>query len=120
MQNVDLDKFYEMMGARIKAARSKSEINQDALAEYLDLTRTSISNIETGRQRPAIHLLIQISRILKMSLLDLIPDLYDDELVLLDFKHLNKNEILSDSAINKTTEKSFLDFWNTVNLNSKK
>jgi len=46
--------------AKIHARRGKS-LSQDALASAVGLTRSSISNIEKGRQKPLLHTLIDIS-----------------------------------------------------------
>ena len=63
-----LSNFYMELGARIKDARIKADLNQEVLAQQLNLTRASIVNIEKGRQRPMIHTLIEIAEILNTNL----------------------------------------------------
>lgn len=70
---LDLDKFYIGIGENIKNYRFKLGYSQDDLAKFLDLTRTSIVNIEKGRQRPPIHTLVELSSFLKVSVDDLLP-----------------------------------------------
>lgn len=65
--------FYIELGNRIRQARLKVRIGQDELAEKLSLTRSSIVNIEKGRQRPMIHTIVTISQLLKTDLNSLIP-----------------------------------------------
>lgn len=64
--------FYEAVGRRIREAR-QGKITQEALASLVSLTRTSIVNIEQGRQQLLLHTLVQIARALKVSPIDLIP-----------------------------------------------
>jgi transcriptional regulator with XRE-family HTH domain len=67
-------KFYEELGRRIAAARGKRELSQQRLATHLRLSRTSITNIEKGRQPVDVHVLVEIANALGVSLLKLIPE----------------------------------------------
>lgn len=67
------DLFYEQIGERIRAARIEAGINQEVFSQLLNLTRGSVVNIEKGRQRPSIYLLVTISNILGVDYIDLIP-----------------------------------------------
>jgi transcriptional regulator with XRE-family HTH domain len=58
----NMDQFYQEIGSRIRNARLLSGISQEILAAQLGLTRASIINIEKGRHRPSVHLLIEIVR----------------------------------------------------------
>ncbi|MEP7127885.1 MAG: helix-turn-helix transcriptional regulator [Chitinophagales bacterium] len=73
--------FYLILGQRIKTARQKAGINQEAFAGYLRLSRASIVNIERGRQRPPIHTLWNISKLLSTDLVTLFPD-FDSSVML--------------------------------------
>lgn len=88
---IDLDKFYTDVGENIKNYRSKLGYSQDDLAKYLDLTRTSIVNIEKGRQRPPLHAICEIASFLKISIEDLIPA--KDEKEQIDFLKSVKENI---------------------------
>ena len=45
------DALYVKLGELIRTARDNENIKQELLAEYLDLSRVSISNIENGKQK---------------------------------------------------------------------
>ncbi|MGJ8592204.1 MAG: helix-turn-helix domain-containing protein [Aquaticitalea sp.] len=65
--------LYKMIGSRIKEARFKLGYSQEILAEKLDISRASISNIEIGRQQPPLHVLYAISGVLKFDVQLLLP-----------------------------------------------
>lgn len=69
---VELPSFYEEVGALILKAR-RGRLTQDQLAERVALTRTSITNIEKGRQRLMLHTLAQIAEALGVAVTDLLP-----------------------------------------------
>jgi DNA-binding XRE family transcriptional regulator len=64
--------FYAAVGQRIAKARI-GRLTQEALAKKATLTRTSIVNIEKGRQQILLHTLVDIARALKMPVAELIP-----------------------------------------------
>jgi transcriptional regulator with XRE-family HTH domain len=53
--------FYVALGARLSDARRRARITQDQLARAIGLSRTSITNIEKGRQPVQVHLLLRIA-----------------------------------------------------------
>jgi transcriptional regulator with XRE-family HTH domain len=65
--------FYAAVGRRITKARAGS-LTQEALAKKTALTRTSIINIEKGRQQILLHTLVGIAQALRVPLTDLVPD----------------------------------------------
>jgi transcriptional regulator with XRE-family HTH domain len=62
-----VEKIYKEIGANIKKARKLKGLNQYDLAKKLDLTRSSMANIEAGKQRLSIDKLITISKITGFS-----------------------------------------------------
>ena len=52
------DDLYRRIGASIRAARQSRGIAQEDLGSAVGLGRSSIANIEAGRQHPTIHTLI--------------------------------------------------------------
>lgn len=46
---------YRMLGVAIREARIKARKTQSELADCVGLTRTSVANIEAGRQRILLH-----------------------------------------------------------------
>lgn len=67
-------KFYEELGKRVAAAREKRDLSQQKLAELLGLSRTSVTNIEKGRQPVDVHVLVGIANTLGVGILKLIPE----------------------------------------------
>jgi transcriptional regulator with XRE-family HTH domain len=65
--------FYTSLGRNIRTARLKERLTQAALAASVGMTRTSITNIETGRQPIHVHTLAEIVRVLNSSYAKLLP-----------------------------------------------
>ncbi len=65
--------LYEAIGVRIKDVRRSRGLTQAALASSLFLSRTSLANIERGRQRILVHTLIEIANALGVAIAALIP-----------------------------------------------
>lgn len=71
--NPSEDKYYRVIGERIAIRRKEIGMPQEDLAEAVNVTRVSISNIERGRQRTTIHTLYHIADVLKITIHDLLP-----------------------------------------------
>jgi transcriptional regulator with XRE-family HTH domain len=65
--------FYKAMGQRLRDARRTAKLTQEKLADAIGLSRTSITNIETGRQPLHCHVLVHIAEVLGVNPADLIP-----------------------------------------------
>lgn len=65
---------YSSIGARIRTTRQQRGLTQQALADAVELTRTSINNIEFGRQRLSIQMLYDIAEVLHVAPKSLLPD----------------------------------------------
>jgi transcriptional regulator with XRE-family HTH domain len=65
--------FYEELGENIRNHRKRRKLSQDELAKLVSLTRTSLTNIEKGRQHPPVHTLCDIADQLKVDVSELIP-----------------------------------------------
>lgn len=65
--------IYVEAGRRIKDIRRAAGISQERLAHAVGLSRTSITNIERGRQKLLLHTISEIADILKVSVHDLVP-----------------------------------------------
>lgn len=59
------NEFYLSLGRAIKARREALNLTQSALAAQMGLSRTSITNIERGRQRLLIDQFCRIAGILR-------------------------------------------------------
>jgi transcriptional regulator with XRE-family HTH domain len=66
--------FYAAAGKRICDVRNSKRVTQERLAFQVSLTRTSIINIEKGRQQILLHTLVEIARALGVEVSDLLPE----------------------------------------------
>ena len=67
------DKFNSELGRKIRAAREIRRVTQEQLGSAVNLSRTSITNIELGRQRLLVDQLAGIASMLETPLAELIP-----------------------------------------------
>ena len=58
----------------IRAARLAARVSQDELAERVGLSRTSITNIEQGRQHVPLHTLLLLASALGVEPASLLPN----------------------------------------------
>jgi len=58
----------QVIGARLKAARNSHGLSQSELAEKIDRTKETISNIERARSAPTIDTLERLSKILDVPM----------------------------------------------------
>ncbi len=65
--------FYEALGENVSRLRQAANLTQQHLATKVGLTRTSITNIEKGRQPVQAHVLMALARALKTSVTELLP-----------------------------------------------
>ena len=65
--------FYKFVGKKIRMARQAVGLNQEELADKVDLQRTSITNIEAGNQKVQIYTLYKISEALRKPMISLLP-----------------------------------------------
>lgn len=64
----------ESIGEKIKEARMKKEITQQELSQQLNISRSAISNWESGRNYPDLETIVCLSDILGISLNKLLRD----------------------------------------------
>jgi len=69
-----VDDFYEQFGRRVRSARLSLNLNQEELGHQVGLERSSISNVEKGRQRIQLHMLLKFAAALNVPPEDLLPD----------------------------------------------
>lgn len=65
--------FNAAIGARIRAAREMAGLTQAQLATRIDMTRSSVANLEAGRQGVPIARLASLGRVLDLDLTGLVP-----------------------------------------------
>jgi transcriptional regulator with XRE-family HTH domain len=64
---IDSLSIYKLIGERIRDERRKRHLTQDELASRVGLKRTSITNVERGRQKLLVHTLLDIANSLDTS-----------------------------------------------------
>ena len=69
---VEID--YKAIGQRIKIARIKKGITQEAVADLIDITPAHMSNVETGKTKDSLPTLIEIANALSVSVDTLLSD----------------------------------------------
>ena len=70
---INEESFYVDVGKLICAARKKQKMTQESLGNAISLTRTSITNIERGRQKLLLHTLAKIADVLGVAIAQLLP-----------------------------------------------
>lgn len=72
----DVDSFYREFGKLVQHHRRQQEtLTQEKLGQIVGLSRTSITNIEKGRQHVALHQLFALAEALKIRPEALLPAL---------------------------------------------
>jgi transcriptional regulator with XRE-family HTH domain len=69
----DATNLYKQIGALIRARRTDADLRQEDLADRIHLTRTSVNNFESGRQRIQIETLYDVADALKVQPSELLP-----------------------------------------------
>jgi transcriptional regulator with XRE-family HTH domain len=65
--------FYRELGRRLHTARKEKRISQEAIGNAAGLTRSSIANIEKGRQPVQVHALCRMAAAIGIEITELIP-----------------------------------------------
>lgn len=68
--------LYKQIGARLKAIRTGSsarQLTQERLAVIVGLERTSITNIEAGKQRVPLHIIYLLCSALGVEITEVLP-----------------------------------------------
>lgn len=63
---------YKAIGKRIKIARIQVDLTQEKLAEYVNLSPSHMSNIETGTTKVSLTTIVNIANALSVSVDDLL------------------------------------------------
>lgn len=66
--------FYAEIGRRVRLARERIGLTQDSLAAQIMLSRTSVTNIEKGRQKVLAHTICRLAGALNVLPAELLPD----------------------------------------------
>ena len=71
------EELYITVGQRIRMLREERHLTQEELATLVALARTSITNIESGRQKLLLHTLYDIAIALAVEPTHLLPKVPD-------------------------------------------
>jgi DNA-binding XRE family transcriptional regulator len=114
MTDAEQKLFYEKLGGCIRQARLSADIKQEVLANSLNLSRASIVNIEKGRQRPPIHLIWSIAKILNLEVTDMFPQFNASDPSIIDWRKKISKEVKE----TKETKNKLLEFIESANFNT--
>ncbi len=70
---IEKERLYEMIGTRVRSRRMLGHLTQSQLAQAVGVLRTTISNIESGRQQAPLDVLYNICAVLKCDIGALLP-----------------------------------------------
>jgi transcriptional regulator with XRE-family HTH domain len=102
---MDVKFIYKRFGLRLRNARKEAELTQEALAEWVGLSRTSITNIEKGRQRIPLHLLFLLASAVGVHPATLLPE----------SKEIYKPDVIDKRLLKKTLlQQDQLEYVTTV------
>jgi transcriptional regulator with XRE-family HTH domain len=73
MHKEELEALYAEFGHRVRTKREEAGLRQSDVAVRMNLSRGSIANVEAGRQRPTLHQVYQLARVLSVPISDLLP-----------------------------------------------
>ena len=68
-----IDAFYIHVGEKLRFQRKKARMDQETLSRHINLSRTTIINIEKGRQRLSLEHAWLAAKILSIPIEDLLP-----------------------------------------------
>lgn len=71
---MELDPLYSAFGRLVRHHRERLKLTQDQLGERIGLSRTSITNIERGRQKVLLHQFFRLAESLGVSPDALLPN----------------------------------------------
>jgi transcriptional regulator with XRE-family HTH domain len=69
-----MDQLYREFGRLLRQRRKDAHLSQDEVANSVGLARTSITNIETGRQHVSLHMLYALANAVGARPHELLPD----------------------------------------------
>lgn len=86
--------LYQFIGSEIKKGRKDRGFTQKELSGQIGISRASLANIETGRQRLLVHQLYRIAEHLGLEVMGLLPNPSD----MLEIDALNGVDFSGDAS----------------------
>ncbi len=77
-----MERLYKKFGMKLRTARIRSRLTQEDVAKKVGLSRTSITNIESGRQHIPLHVVYTLASAVGMTPASLLPDELPDQEVI--------------------------------------
>ena len=71
---MEIPALYKRIGSTVKFKRRAMGLTQQQLAKQLGISRASLANIETGRQRILVHQLYDLAMQLNANVSGLLPE----------------------------------------------
>ena len=68
------ERMYEAIGSAIRARREELKLTQGQLADLVNLSRASVTNIECGRQSLLVDQLCKFAQALNTTPIELLPN----------------------------------------------
>jgi transcriptional regulator with XRE-family HTH domain len=68
-----VEQLYREFGRALRARRKQAGLSQDDVAQRVGMSRTSITNIEQGRQHVSLHVLYELAGAVGATPGDLLP-----------------------------------------------
>jgi transcriptional regulator with XRE-family HTH domain len=100
--------LYEIIGYRISELRKLKGDSQQQLSDKINLGRSSIANIEAGRQQVSLHLLYRISQVYETEIYSLLPSV-NTVASKVSLEITNVNEIIKKENLGSLTKKHILE-----------
>ena len=72
-KDAGINTFYGVVGAKLRSVRISAGVSQAVVAARVGLTRSSVANLEAGRQHISLYHFALISRALDAEFSDLLP-----------------------------------------------
>ena len=88
-----MNTLYKEIGQRIKRQRENKNLSQEELAIKIGLTRTSITNLEAGRQNISLKTLLNISDALNIDARNFLP--VRNTKIIMNINHNKQNACIS-------------------------
>lgn len=70
---MNIEHLYVEIGRRVRMQREDRGLTQESLAKLIGLKRTSITNVENGKQKLLVHTFWDLARALEVRPADLLP-----------------------------------------------
>ena len=109
----------EILGERIKMRREELELSQLELSSLVGLGRTSISNIEKGKQSPPLSVIYEICDALNIDIQLLLPTSSEVKERVGDSSKDSFDKYLKSSNLDKQTLNSIRQILKNVSLYDK-